>query len=119
MSECCGGANAEAVSAGVPCEALAWFDDMVSHCLDYAGQHDHGLHAVASGVWSTVKRIQARARTVRPEPRTRRSDGGRDCDHDVGVQMRPRHGFHDLQHLLFDLAIILSGHTLQVFCLRP
>ena len=36
MSKCCGDGNAKATGAGAPCEAFEWFDDMVSHCLDYA-----------------------------------------------------------------------------------
>ena len=36
MSKCCGDGNAGAKSTEAPCEAFGWFDDMVSHCLDYA-----------------------------------------------------------------------------------
>ncbi|MBC8372047.1 MAG: hypothetical protein H8E53_00510, partial [Planctomycetes bacterium] len=36
MSKCCGDSNAGAKGADWPCEAFGWFDDMVSHCLDYA-----------------------------------------------------------------------------------
>jgi benzoyl-CoA reductase/2-hydroxyglutaryl-CoA dehydratase subunit BcrC/BadD/HgdB len=36
MSNCCGDTNADTPDADAPCEAMAWFGDMVSHCIDYA-----------------------------------------------------------------------------------
>ena len=46
MSKCCGDPNAEPQGAEAPCEAFGWFDDMISHCLDYATEAKAGGSAI-------------------------------------------------------------------------
>ncbi|MDP6636450.1 MAG: double-cubane-cluster-containing anaerobic reductase [Phycisphaerae bacterium] len=37
MSKCCENSDSEAPRGDAPCKAFEWFEDMVSHCIEYAG----------------------------------------------------------------------------------